>query len=29
VVARAIARAVFEAEALNVPPFLPAYKQKF
>ncbi len=29
VVARAIARAVFEAEALNVPPFLPAYKHKF
>jgi L-aminopeptidase/D-esterase-like protein len=29
VVARAIARAVFEAEALNVPPFLPAYRQKF
>jgi D-aminopeptidase len=29
VVARAIARAVFEAEAMNVPPFLPAYKHKF
>jgi D-aminopeptidase len=29
VVARAIARAVFEAEALNVPPFLPAYRHKF
>jgi D-aminopeptidase len=29
VVARAVARAVFEAEALNVPPFLPSYKQKF
>ena len=29
VVARAIARAVFEAEALSVPPFLPAYKHKF
>jgi D-aminopeptidase len=29
VVARAIARAVFEAKALNVPPFLPAYRQKF
>lgn len=29
VVARAIARAVFAAEALNAPPFLPAYKHKF
>jgi D-aminopeptidase len=29
VVARAIARAVFEAEALEIPPFLPAYKHKF
>jgi D-aminopeptidase len=29
VAARAIARAVFEAEALNMPPFLPAYKRKF
>jgi D-aminopeptidase len=29
VVARAVARAVFEAEALNAPPFLPAYKHKF
>jgi D-aminopeptidase len=29
VVARAIARAVFEAEPLNFPPSLPAYKHKF
>jgi D-aminopeptidase len=29
VVARAIARAVYAAEALDVPPFLPAYGQKF
>jgi D-aminopeptidase len=29
VVARAIARAVFEAEALNVRPFLPAYMRRF
>jgi D-aminopeptidase len=29
VVARAIARAVFEAAALDIPPFLPAYRQKF
>jgi D-aminopeptidase len=28
VVSRAVARAVFEAEALNVPPFLPAYRHK-
>jgi D-aminopeptidase len=29
VVARAIARAIFEAEALNLPQSLPGYKQKF
>jgi D-aminopeptidase len=29
VVARAIARAVFEAEGLNAPPLLPAYRHKF
>jgi D-aminopeptidase len=29
VTARAIARGVFEAEALSLPPFLPAYKHRF